>query len=381
MEKNGMVRTDLHRMCGGGFKMLQNAARWHCGFFDAGKGGFLCARMAVTAVLIVMCLCPPASAGNMRMIEKRIEELKAERARAMKEAGDLPADGTVMVETRATPSATADGGYSYKVIQKSVVSSGPMPPAPFKEENVVEELTLPPVSSAGRIPSPPKGASRPLASIDPASPPQPVASLPPKAAPLVKGPSMPPGYKAPRADMPRQPPAAPPPARPALSALPDKTLSVRSATARPYTVQLISAKNPQRCLQVVAGLRDLGEDAFSSPVHLPGKGDWTRINIGSYETLAQARKQAQRLKAMKFPDAFVIKAPFALLAAMASGREDLLPREEELRQMGIQGYVLPQSGNGTGFRLLVGSYRDKQEAAAARSSFGPDLAGMAIVSR
>jgi len=261
-----------------------------------------------------------------------------------------------------------------------------MPPPPFKEEHAVKDHTSPPMASAVQIPVSPKDAVMPLTSAAPAVASKPVASLPPKAAASVKGPLMPPGHQTLRTDMPQQPQAAPSPSRPALSAspaLPDQTQTVagHSAAARPYTVQLISAKNRQRCLQVIAGLRDLGEAAFSSPVHLPGKGDWTRINIGSYETLAIARKQAQRLKEMKFPDAFVVKAPFALLAAMASGKADLLSREEELRQLGLQGYFLPLSGNGAGFRLLVGSYQNKQEAAAARSSFGPDLAGMTIVSR
>lgn len=381
LQKDGLVTTRFSGFLQQQRNKSQGTVRSLLGFCDWGKGGPLCVCMAVTVIAAVLFCCPPAWAGNMRMIEKRIAELKVERARAMKEAGELPADGTVMVETRATPSATADGGYSYKVLQKSVVSSGPMPPPPFQEQDAVSDRTLPPVPSAVQIPSPPKNAAKPLASAAPAAAPQPVASLPPKASAAVKGPVMPPDLQAPRSDQPQPPHAVPPPARPAMSALPDKTLSVRPAMARPYTVQLISAKNRQRCLQVVAGLRDLGEDAFSSPVHLPGKGDWTRINIGSYETLAIARKQAQRLKEMEFPDAFVVKAPFALLAAMASGKADLLPREEELRQLWLQGYVLSLSGDKTGFRLLVGSYQNKQEAAAARSSFGPELAGMAIVSR
>ena len=179
-------------------------------------------------------------------------------------------------------------------------------------------------------------------------------------------------------------PLSSPPSQPALEVrpvIPYKNVQAKSADAWPYTVQLISAKNRKRCLYVITELRDLGEKAFSSPVTIPGKGDWIRIHIGAYETLVAARAEAKRLKDMKFSDAFVVKAPYALLAAMASSKEDLVSREQDLRQQGIQGYVLSINGGQPGFRLLVGAYRNKKEATGARSSLGLDMATMTIVIR
>jgi sporulation related protein len=62
-----------------------------------------------------------------------------------------------------------------------------------------------------------------------------------------------------------------------------------------YTIQIASYANPAEARQLVARLAGLGERATTSVVDLTGRGRWTRVLVGTFATVVEARGHAARL--------------------------------------------------------------------------------------
>jgi len=68
----------------------------------------------------------------------------------------------------------------------------------------------------------------------------------------------------------------------------------------PYTIQISAYRDPAKSVRVAANLAKKGDPAFACPVHIPGKGDWHRVFLGSYRSRAEAQSAADELKKRKF---------------------------------------------------------------------------------
>src|SRR5215212_1252591 len=76
-----------------------------------------------------------------------------------------------------------------------------------------------------------------------------------------------------------------------------------------YTIQVAafpeSAENEAE--KFVLKLTDSGEQPVWGLIEIPGKGQWMRVFIGSFESLAQARQYGDRLIVRRIIKEFVIK--------------------------------------------------------------------------
>ena len=153
--------------------------------------------------------------------------------------------------------------------------------------------------------------------------------------------------------------APPPPARkpePGTGARPESKASRKT----PYTLHLSSHRDPARALRQVDQLNTRGRQAFSCPARIPGKGLWYRVFSGAFETLADARKEARRLKGGGTEYVQVFKAPYAIaIPDSAAEREHSLSM---LRSQGF-GFSRPAGPRRSAANvLLAGAYQTEGEA-------------------
>lgn len=73
------------------------------------------------------------------------------------------------------------------------------------------------------------------------------------------------------------------------------TGSERPLKSARYTIQVASFPNPVEARQLVARLERLGERVTASVVDLRGRGSWTRVFVGTFATVGEARGHATRL--------------------------------------------------------------------------------------
>ena len=69
----------------------------------------------------------------------------------------------------------------------------------------------------------------------------------------------------------------------------------RQAIARRYTIQVASFSNPAQAHRLTARLAGLGEHATEAVVDLADLGRWTRVFVGSFASVAEARRYADNL--------------------------------------------------------------------------------------
>ncbi|HTG17425.1 MAG TPA: SPOR domain-containing protein [Blastocatellia bacterium] len=69
----------------------------------------------------------------------------------------------------------------------------------------------------------------------------------------------------------------------------------RQAIARRYTIQVASFSNPAQAHRLTARLAGLGEHATEAVVDLADLGRWTRVFVGSFASVAEARRYADIL--------------------------------------------------------------------------------------
>ncbi|MBW1706052.1 MAG: tetratricopeptide repeat protein [Deltaproteobacteria bacterium] len=129
-----------------------------------------------------------------------------------------------------------------------------------------------------------------------------------------------------------------------------------------YTIQVASCKDHEMSNRMVTDLRKKGDYAFNSRVHIPGKGDWTRIFIGFYENRKRAQKAVLELKKGEFRHAYVVKKPYAIQVGSSGSDRELQELEADLRSKGYLAYSIRDSRDNKKDRLLVGAFSTKMEA-------------------
>lgn len=130
----------------------------------------------------------------------------------------------------------------------------------------------------------------------------------------------------------------------------------------PYTIQVASCKDHERSNRMVTDLRKKGDYAFNSRVHIPGKGDWTRIFVGFYENRKRAQKTVLKLKKRGFRHAYVVKKPYAVRVGYSGSDRKFQKLETDLRSKGYIAYKIKGQQGNEKSGLLIGAFGIKKEA-------------------
>ena len=130
----------------------------------------------------------------------------------------------------------------------------------------------------------------------------------------------------------------------------------------PYTIQVSAYRDSQKSIEVATRLKDKGDPAFTSPVWIPGKGQWHRVYIGFYQTLAEAQKAAARLKKRNFNYTEIVKKPLAVQVGMTDSYKDAREFKARLRDKGYMAYSMLDRKGRKKTRILIGAYGSETEA-------------------
>ena len=163
------------------------------------------------------------------------------------------------------------------------------------------------------------------------------------------------------------------PANPKASKQPVASKTPKRAAARspkntgnlgplPYTIQVSAYHDSRISIDVATQLKNNGDPAFTSPVWIPGKGQWHRVYIGFYQTLAEAKKAATRLKKRKFNYTEIVNKPLAVQVGLADSYKDAKEFKAKLRDKGYMAYSLLDRKGRKKTRILIGAYGSEKEA-------------------
>jgi cell division septation protein DedD len=95
-----------------------------------------------------------------------------------------------------------------------------------------------------------------------------------------------------------------------------------------FTIQVFSVKEAAAAAEIVDNLIAEGFAAFSLTVEVPEKGQWHRVFINGYPSMAAARKGLEKLDPERFKGAFIRRMPSGVrLPAVAPAPEPALPAE------------------------------------------------------
>jgi len=139
-------------------------------------------------------------------------------------------------------------------------------------------------------------------------------------------------------------------------------LNAGSLGPMPYTIQVSAFRDLQKSLDVATGLKNKGDPAFTCPVDIPGKGPWHRVFIGFFQSLAEAKKAADRLKKRKFGYIHIAKKPLAVQVGLADSDGEAREYKSRLRGKGYMAYSLPGRKGQTKTRILLGAFSTESEA-------------------
>jgi len=84
---------------------------------------------------------------------------------------------------------------------------------------------------------------------------------------------------------------------------------VNRPAAAAYTIQVRSVKSASDAARIVAQLREEGYSAFSHAVDVPDKGQWHRVFINGYPSVAAAKEAIGKLDPERFKGAYVQRIP------------------------------------------------------------------------
>jgi len=130
----------------------------------------------------------------------------------------------------------------------------------------------------------------------------------------------------------------------------------------PYTIQISAYRDPVKSVSVATTLVNKGDPAFACPVHIPGKGDWHRVFIGSYRSQAEAQSAAVELKKRKFQYAQVMRNPYTVQVGLVDSKQAAAKIITGLRAKGYITYSLPDIDRRDKTRILIGAYGTRDEA-------------------
>ncbi len=132
--------------------------------------------------------------------------------------------------------------------------------------------------------------------------------------------------------------------------------------AYPYTIQVGSYRDPMKSMRIALHFRKKGDAAFTSPAYLKS-GVWHRIFMGFYATLAEARKAAAVLKKRRFRQYDIFKKPWALQLGIFKTREGARAMRRIMYKLGMVPYQVKDLYATSDYRMLLGAYETRQEAA------------------
>jgi cell division septation protein DedD/Tfp pilus assembly protein PilF len=135
-----------------------------------------------------------------------------------------------------------------------------------------------------------------------------------------------------------------------------------SAGSHPYTIQVSAYRDPAKSLSVALSLVKKGDPAFACPVHIPGKGDWHRVFIGSYRSRSEAREAAEALKKRRFQYVQVTRKPYAVQVGLFESETAAREVIGRLRAKGYITYSLTDQGQTGQMRILIGAYSTRDGA-------------------
>ncbi|CAB1061458.1 hypothetical protein D1BOALGB6SA_6231 [Olavius sp. associated proteobacterium Delta 1] len=130
----------------------------------------------------------------------------------------------------------------------------------------------------------------------------------------------------------------------------------------PYTIQVSAYRDPAKSARIATTLANKGDPAFSCPVHIPGKGDWHRVFIGSYRSRAEAQSAAVELEKRKFQYVQVTRKPYTVQVGLFDSKPAANEVITRLRAKGYTTYSLPVRNQPGKTRLLIGAYETRKEA-------------------
>lgn len=130
----------------------------------------------------------------------------------------------------------------------------------------------------------------------------------------------------------------------------------------PFTIQVSSRKNKDASIREVMKIRNKGDSGFVSPARIPEKGNWYRVFIGWYRSFEEAQQAAIELKAQAYPQAIVVKMPFAVQIGVFSSDTELKKLDADFQSKGYVAFSVPDRLDNNKIRLLVGAFRTEKEA-------------------
>ena len=160
----------------------------------------------------------------------------------------------------------------------------------------------------------------------PAEAPAREAAVPAETTPAPEVPSMESGA-AEKETAPEAAPAAarPMPSEPEIPAAESEPESELTADAV-FTIQVFSVKDASAAAEIVDNLIAEGYAAFHLAVEVPEKGQWHRVFINGYPSMAAAKEGLEKLDPERFKGAFIRRMPSgARLPAVAPAPEPALP--------------------------------------------------------
>jgi cell division septation protein DedD len=128
----------------------------------------------------------------------------------------------------------------------------------------------------------------------------------------------------------------------------------------PFTIQ-IASYDKERSDGVVKRFREKGDVVFTSLVSIPDKGDWYPVFFGFYETADDAEVAINWLKRRKFRSTELVKNPYAVEIGLFD-KNNLKEVETGLLSKGYFPYTITDHENNSQFRLLMGAFKNEQEA-------------------
>jgi len=176
-----------------------------------------------------------------------------------------------------------------------------------------------------------------------------------------------------------EPPAAgtgrnsPPPAAPRSTAV--------VVEPYPYTIQVSAYRDPAKSVRAATTLLKEGDPAFACPVHIPGKGDWHRVFIGSYRSRAEAQGAAVELTKRKFQYVRVVRKPYAVEVGLFDSKQSASEIITRLRAKGYITYSLPDRNRPDKTRILIGAYETRNEAQRLSEQLAKDSFTSRVIPR
>lgn len=144
---------------------------------------------------------------------------------------------------------------------------------------------------------------------------------------------------------------------------PKKGVRLGKQSAYPYTIHVSSYHNKHVADSEAIKLRKKGVLAFVCPARIPNKGEYHRIFVGFYRTLAETRKAALKLKGKKNLYPLEAKMPYAIQVGTFNTDRERKKFEADLQSKAYLTYTLPNTAANNKTKLLYGAFRTEKETA------------------